>query len=177
MVSVAQLVAAPGCGLGGRGFKSHRSPHSLVQHGFKKEITPFSFPENGVFLLCIGGGENFKTGLWQLASHLVGSRPRTNQGSADEKKRKARRVNLRRMVAWLVRLAALAATICSLIGFVELARQAMVLTILSLGLFGLSLALHQLIISIFRLTKGVTGHAGEGTLTLLPVAVVPSCFF
>ena len=27
MVSVAQLVAAPGCGLGGRGFKSHRSPH------------------------------------------------------------------------------------------------------------------------------------------------------
>ena len=27
MVSVAQLVVAPGCGLGGRGFKSHRSPH------------------------------------------------------------------------------------------------------------------------------------------------------
>ena len=26
MVSVAQLVVAPGCGLGGRGFKSHRSP-------------------------------------------------------------------------------------------------------------------------------------------------------
>ena len=27
VVSVAQLVVAPGCGLGGRGFKSHRSPH------------------------------------------------------------------------------------------------------------------------------------------------------
>jgi hypothetical protein len=26
MVGVAQLVVAPGCGLGGRGFKSHRSP-------------------------------------------------------------------------------------------------------------------------------------------------------
>ncbi len=26
MVGVAQLVRAPGCGPGGRGFKSHRSP-------------------------------------------------------------------------------------------------------------------------------------------------------
>ena len=29
VVSVAQLVVAPGCGLGGRGFKSHRSPHDM----------------------------------------------------------------------------------------------------------------------------------------------------
>ena len=28
MVGVAQLVRAPGCGPGGRGFDSHRSPHS-----------------------------------------------------------------------------------------------------------------------------------------------------
>ena len=31
MVSVAQLVVAPGCGLGGRGFKSHRSPHKYLK--------------------------------------------------------------------------------------------------------------------------------------------------
>ncbi len=30
MVSVAQLVRAPGCGPGGRGFKSHRSPHKKL---------------------------------------------------------------------------------------------------------------------------------------------------
>jgi hypothetical protein len=29
MVGVAQLVVAPGCGLGGRGFKSHRSPQKF----------------------------------------------------------------------------------------------------------------------------------------------------
>ncbi len=34
MVSVAQLVVAPGCGLGGRGFKSHRSPHNIIK-GFR----------------------------------------------------------------------------------------------------------------------------------------------
>ena len=28
MVSVAQLVRAPDCGPGGRGFESHRSPHT-----------------------------------------------------------------------------------------------------------------------------------------------------
>ena len=30
MVGVAQLVRAPGCGPGGRGFKSHHSPRSLT---------------------------------------------------------------------------------------------------------------------------------------------------
>jgi hypothetical protein len=30
MVGVAQLVRAPGCGPGGRGFKSHRSPQTLL---------------------------------------------------------------------------------------------------------------------------------------------------
>ena len=29
MVDVAQLVRAPGCGPGGRGFESHLSPHFL----------------------------------------------------------------------------------------------------------------------------------------------------
>ncbi|SVC98448.1 uncharacterized protein METZ01_LOCUS351302 [marine metagenome] len=29
MVGVAQQVRAPGCGPGGRGFKSHRSPHGV----------------------------------------------------------------------------------------------------------------------------------------------------
>ncbi len=30
MVGVAQLVRAPGCGLGGRGFKTHHSPHKSI---------------------------------------------------------------------------------------------------------------------------------------------------
>lgn len=29
MVDVAQLVRAPGCGPGGRGFKPHHSPHNI----------------------------------------------------------------------------------------------------------------------------------------------------
>ena len=31
MVDVAQLVRAPGCGPGGRGFESHLSPHVLIE--------------------------------------------------------------------------------------------------------------------------------------------------
>ena len=34
MVGVAQLVRAPGCGPGGRGFKSHRSPFSTDGYNF-----------------------------------------------------------------------------------------------------------------------------------------------
>ena len=32
MVGVAQLVRVPGCGLGGRGFKSPHSPHFKERH-------------------------------------------------------------------------------------------------------------------------------------------------
>ena len=32
MVDVAQLVRAPGCGPGGRGFESHLSPHVFIMH-------------------------------------------------------------------------------------------------------------------------------------------------
>ena len=31
MVGVAQLVRAPGCGPGGRGFKSHHSPKNMAK--------------------------------------------------------------------------------------------------------------------------------------------------
>ena len=44
MVDVAQLVRAPGCGPGGRGFESHLSPHYFklhTKHFF--EITPHNF--------------------------------------------------------------------------------------------------------------------------------------
>jgi hypothetical protein len=40
MVNVAQLVVAPGCGLGGRGFKSHRSPQ--IEKGTDYSV-PFFF--------------------------------------------------------------------------------------------------------------------------------------
>jgi hypothetical protein len=40
VVSVAQLVVAPGCGLGGRGFKSHRSPQKMTK-GLQKNCDPF----------------------------------------------------------------------------------------------------------------------------------------
>lgn len=40
-VGVAQLVRAPGCGPGGRGFETHHSPHILIQNN----------PKLGLFLL------------------------------------------------------------------------------------------------------------------------------
>jgi hypothetical protein len=48
VVGVAQLVAAPGCGLGGRGFKSHRSPqHDSSGVSGPWLETPFFVPNNG----------------------------------------------------------------------------------------------------------------------------------
>ena len=38
MVGVAQLVRAPGCGPGGRGFDSHHSPHILALQRFNGPI-------------------------------------------------------------------------------------------------------------------------------------------
>ena len=48
MVGVAQLVRAPGCGPGGRGFKSHRSPHGVWR-------SPVSAPALGA------GGRGFES--------------------------------------------------------------------------------------------------------------------
>ena len=49
MVGVAQLVVAPGCGLGGRGFKSHRSPHKVIRKCPEKYINPLPAKESGFF--------------------------------------------------------------------------------------------------------------------------------
>ena len=48
MVGVAQQVRAPGCGPGGRGFKSHRSPHGVWR-------SPVSAPALGA------GGRGFES--------------------------------------------------------------------------------------------------------------------
>jgi hypothetical protein len=42
MVGVAQLVRVPGCGPGGRGFKSPHSPHDKMR-SHVKNVTPFLF--------------------------------------------------------------------------------------------------------------------------------------
>ena len=44
MVGVAQLVRAPGCGPGGRGFKSHHSPKSKPK---KKDRLAYKYSEIG----------------------------------------------------------------------------------------------------------------------------------
>ena len=48
-VSVAQLVVAPGCGLGGGGFKSHRSPHAVQGVSEKKFWNAFFLRMSSVF--------------------------------------------------------------------------------------------------------------------------------
>ena len=45
MVGVAQLVRAPGCGPGGRGFNSHRSPKPFV--GFTSSPISADLPAAG----------------------------------------------------------------------------------------------------------------------------------
>lgn len=43
VVNVAQLVAALGCGPGGRGFESHHSPHPLKRSFRRLPETPFFY--------------------------------------------------------------------------------------------------------------------------------------
>ena len=40
MVIVAQLVRAPDCGSGGRGFETHHSPLKTLEFSFKRKFTP-----------------------------------------------------------------------------------------------------------------------------------------
>ena len=44
MVGVAQLVRAPDCGSGGRGFDSHHSPQFIVRKKREEAVTGFRFP-------------------------------------------------------------------------------------------------------------------------------------
>ena len=57
MVSVAQLVVAPDCGSGGRGFKSHRSPHFFSIGIRQLSLNPF-------FLFYLP---------WKLMQHRINS--------------------------------------------------------------------------------------------------------
>ena len=41
MVSVAQLVRAPDCGSGGRGFESHHSPNKIIKKGLSAPFLLF----------------------------------------------------------------------------------------------------------------------------------------
>lgn len=57
MVVVAQLVRAPGCGPGGRGFKSHLPPHFVLSPRSSPRIRAFLLPRktpctNGICKTC-----------------------------------------------------------------------------------------------------------------------------
>ena len=106
--------------------------------------------------------------LWILANQL---QPGTTvvQSPAEGISEKAPRMNMRRIITRLIQLIALAAVACSIIGFVQLARQVMVPMIFSLGLFGLSLAIQHGLVATFRLMSEGNAKTDRSAFTLLPI--------
>ncbi len=76
------------------------------------------------------------------------------------------------LLAWLMKIAAIAAIALILLGYVNLARQAMVPMILTVGLLGFGLFLYHLIMGAAAAIVGHERDEFEGLLSLLPIAVV-----
>jgi small-conductance mechanosensitive channel len=76
------------------------------------------------------------------------------------------------LLAWLMKVAAIAAIALILIGYVNLARQAMVPMILTIGLLGFGLFLYHLIMGAAAAIVGQERDGFEGLMSLLPIAVV-----
>lgn len=106
--------------------------------------------------------------LWILAGQLKPKAALATPASEGGKE-KAPNTNLRRIVVRLIQVMALAAITCAMVGFVQLARQVMVPMILSLGLFGLSLAVQHGIVATVRLITVGNTTIDPNAFTLLPV--------
>ncbi len=108
--------------------------------------------------------------LWQLANQLGGGKGQVNQPGSPGAEASTK-VSMRHILAQMIRLAAIAALVSSVIGYVQLARQAMEPTILSLAVLGFSVAIHRLVVTAFGLLVNGDQGTKDSHFSLLPVFV------
>ena len=83
MVVVAQLVRAPGCGPGGRGFKSHLAPHFFAPILGKKITKTQVFTSRGEAALH-SKAAGFSSHLHQIPEALLACPAIARRATADE---------------------------------------------------------------------------------------------
>lgn len=71
----------------------------------------------------------------------------------------------------LIQAAAIAAVVCVATGYVQLARQAMIPMILSLGMVGLGIVLHRLLSALANPLHDAVGLSGSASTALIPYAL------
>ncbi|WDR05999.1 DUF3772 domain-containing protein [Devosia rhodophyticola] len=103
--------------------------------------------------------------LWQLAAVLL-------QGNAESEDRPSAEgdVNFSALVARLLQVISLVATVCVLLGYVQLSKQFFIPAILSLGLIAFGMTLHRTLVSGPGSLLGTRLHNDQLT-TLLPILV------
>lgn len=109
-------------------------------------------------------------GLWRLAQILDVSGREQKAGEPPGGSDAAEPMPLaRRAVIQLVRLAAIAALVSAAIGYYQIARQALVPTILSLWLLAITVGVQRLIAFALRAAFGRGATTDQGLATLLPL--------
>lgn len=117
--------------------------------------------------------------LWRLASLLARSDkpPEESTARTDADHEDATAFHPRALIAYLIRLAAIAAVVFSLAGYVEIARDALGPMIRSLGLLGVALAVYRLLVSASHIAvreeKAVSSLMPFAAATIVALATLP----
>jgi len=103
--------------------------------------------------------------LWRLAAILIASGSRKDAEDAEDTG-----LNFPLYVGRFIQLTAIAAVLAVAVGYVEFARQALVPSILTLGVFGFAVTVHRLILIVFSPVLGRSAHLGAVLQSFLPLA-------
>ena len=109
--------------------------------------------------------------LWRLATILIGSGRQDNEETGDGKhEEEDSGLDFPLYIGRFIQVAAVAAVLAVAVGYVEFARQALVPSILSLGVFGFAVTAHRLVQIVLGPMLGRSAQVGAMLQSFLPLA-------
>ncbi|WP_394713533.1 DUF3772 domain-containing protein [uncultured Roseibium sp.] len=108
--------------------------------------------------------------LWRLATILIGSASHKDEETgSDGQEEEDNGLNFPLYIGRFIQVAAVAAVLAVAIGYVEFARQALVPSILTLGVFGFAVTVQRLILIVFGPVLGRNAQIGAMLQSFLPL--------
>jgi potassium efflux system protein len=107
--------------------------------------------------------------LWRLSAILIGSGQKNDEEN-DAEEHEDSGLNFPLYIGRFIQVAAVAAVLAVAVGYVEFARQALVPSILTLGVFGFAITVHRLIQIVLAPVLGRTPQLGPVLQSFLPLA-------